>query len=226
MRALLRSCLKPRPPSGQSLLLAGAVAAALAVGATLVAAGGTVGRLEADVFHAVNDLPDALRPLMWVFQLAGLVLLPVVVALVAALARRWWLALCLVLLVPLKLLVEKGVIKQLVDRQRPGVTVCHGDAGCAHFRGVPLEGPSYVSGHAIIAWSVATLLAPYLLRRGRIVVFAIALLNSLARVYLGAHNPLDVVGGAALGVLIGVLLHVAIRPTTRDLGPLSSATSR
>ena len=216
-QATLGALLQPRPVAVRTLLVVGGAAVAVVVASTLVASGGKVGRLEADVFHAVNDLPDALRPLMWVFQLAGLVLLPLLVALVAALARRWWLTLCLVALVPLKLLVEKGVIKQLVDRQRPGLTVCGGDASCAHFRGVPLDGPSYVSGHAIIAWSVATLLVPYLARRGRIAVLTVAALNSVARVYLGAHNPLDVIGGAGLGVALGVLLHLAVRPALRDL---------
>jgi undecaprenyl-diphosphatase len=208
--------MRPRQPSTQQLTVVGIVAAAVVGLSTAAAAGGDVSAFEADVFHAVNDLPDALEPVMWVFQLAGLVLLPLLVAAAALLARRRWLALCLVLLVPLKLLVEKAVIKQLVERQRPGVTVCNGDAGCGHFRGVPLEGPSYVSGHAIIAWSVATLLVPYLGRRGRVLVVGIAALNSLARVYLGAHNPLDVVGGAALGILVGVLVLAILQPARRD----------
>ena len=166
-RGELRLLLRPRPPKPRTLLVAGVVAVAVLVLSSVAAAGGTVGRPEADVFHAVNDLPAALRPLMWVFQLAGLLLMPLVAALVATLARRWWLTLCLVLLVPLKLAAEKGVIKQLVERQRPGLTVCHGDPSCGHFRGVPLDGPSYVSGHTIIAWSIATLLTAYLGRRHR-----------------------------------------------------------
>ena len=50
---------------------------------------------------------------MWVFQLAGLLLVPFIVAVVAALFRKWWLAGALVALVPLKLFVEKAVVKQL-----------------------------------------------------------------------------------------------------------------
>jgi undecaprenyl-diphosphatase len=72
-----------------------------------------------------------------------------------------------------------------------------------------------VSGHAIVVWGIATLLSPYVTPRWRVVVFGVALLNSLGRVYLGAHNPLDVIGGAAIGVAIAALLDAAWPPRRR-----------
>jgi undecaprenyl-diphosphatase len=194
-----------------------AVAVLVAVVAGLIAAGGEVPGWEKAVFHAINDLPDLLEGPMWVFQLAGLLFAPLLVAAVAALYRRWRLAAALVVFVPLKLLVEKGVVKQLVERERPGTTICGSpdpsDTTCGHFRGnVPLEGLSFVSGHAIIAWGIATVLWPVLPRRWRWVPVGVAALNAVARVYLGAHNPLDVVGGGAIGVAIGALLVLAFDP--------------
>jgi membrane-associated phospholipid phosphatase len=44
---------------------------------------------------------------------------------------------------------------------------------------------------------------------GRIVVYSVAALNAVARIYLGAHNPLDVVGGAGLGIAIAGALNFA-----------------
>jgi undecaprenyl-diphosphatase len=188
---------------------------AVAVVCGIVASGGTVPQWEADIFHAINDLPDWLRPAMWTFQLAGLLFTPLVVAAVAFAFGRRRLALALVVLVPLKLLAEKGVVKHLVERQRPGTTICHLDESCAHFRGVPLEGLSFVSGHAVIAWGIAGLLWTALPRPWRWVPVAIAALNAIARVYLGAHNPLDVVGGAAIGIFLAALIGVFIRPDAR-----------
>jgi undecaprenyl-diphosphatase len=38
----------------------------------------------------------------------------------------------------------------------------------------------------------------------------LATLNAMARVYLGAHNPLDVVGGAAVGLAIAAALDLVL----------------
>ncbi len=210
--------------SSRQVTVVAAVAFVLAVASGLVAASGKVGSVERDAFHAINGLPDALRPAMWVFQLAGLLAVPLVVAVVAAAFRRWRLAAALVVLVPLKLLVEKAVVKQLVERERPGTTICHLDLDCANFRDVPVRGLSFVSGHAIIAWAVATLLWAALPGRWRWPAVAIATLNAVARVYLGAHNPLDVVGGGAIGVALGALLALAFG-LTRSIDPDPSTDS-
>jgi membrane-associated phospholipid phosphatase len=207
------------------------VAVIVALASGIVASDGRVPSTEQAVFHWINDLPSWMRPLMWVFQLAGLLLAPVVAALVAAAFRRWWLVLSLLALVPLKLIVEKAVVKQLVERERPATTICgHPDAfdpTCGNFRGVPQEGLSFVSGHAVVAWSVAAVLWPELPARWRWLPVVVATLNAVARVYLGAHNPLDVVGGAAIGVAIGSLVVLAVgvvRSAVEDTDRVSPRT--
>ena len=183
---------------------------AVAIVSGVIASNGKVAGWEQAIFHGINGLPDWLRPAMWVFQLAGLLLVPLVVAVGALAFRRYRLAIALLAFIPLKLLIEKGVVKNLVERERPATTICHLDLSCGHFRDVPLESLSFVSGHAIISWGVATLLYPYLPGRWRWLPFLIATLNAIARVYLGAHNPLDVIGGAGIGVALGGLLTMAI----------------
>jgi membrane-associated phospholipid phosphatase len=174
---------------------------AVVVASAAVARSGRVGAAERAVFEAVNGLPDALRWPLWAVQLLGLVGLPLVLAVGALALRRVRLAIALVALVPLKLLVEKAVIKELVHRERPGRTEPE-----AILRDVPSAGNSFPSGHAIIAFGIATLLTPYLGRWWRVAVWALAVLNSVARVYLGAHNPLDVVCGAGVGLVLGGVL--------------------
>jgi membrane-associated phospholipid phosphatase len=185
------------------------IALAAAAGTALCAwavSGGTVGAFERSVFSAVNGLPDGLRPVMYGFQLLGVLGAPLLVAAVALILRRWRLALALVLLVPAKLLVEKDLLKEVVHRERPGTTIP--DAVLRH---VPSAGDSFPSGHAIIAFGMVVLVAPYLRHRWQLlVVAALAVLNSVARVYLGAHSPLDVLGGALAGVTLGALLGLAL----------------
>jgi undecaprenyl-diphosphatase len=65
-------------------------------------------------------------------------------------------------------------------------------------------------------------------RRWAVVAFVLAALNAMARVYLGAHNPLDVVGGAAIGLAIAALLDLVLdvardRRGTRRRGRIAPA---
>lgn len=206
-------------PSRRTLGLTAAGGAAVFAVAAAGAAGGRVSHPEATVFHWVNGWPDSLEPALWVFQLGGVLVVPLVAAAVAWACGRRRLAVVLAALVPAKLVVEHAIVKQLVHRQRPGLTICHLDRACASFRHVPMTGPSFVSGHAIIAWSVAAVLWWNLPKPWRWLPIAAAAMNSIARVYLGAHSPLDLVGGAGIGVALGalVLLIAGSVPVHRQL---------
>jgi undecaprenyl-diphosphatase len=195
--------------------------ALLVVACSLVAHDGVPG-WEQQVFRAVNGLPDWLERPMWLFQLLGLLGTPVVVALVALLLRKWRLALALLLLVPLKLVVERQVIKALVERDRPG----QNEPG-AVLRDVPSAGLSFPSGHAIVVFAIAVLVLPYLRGWWRAIPLGLAVLACVARVYLGAHNPLDVVAGAGAGLVLGALLTLLVGvPAQRSARPGRGSPAR
>jgi membrane-associated phospholipid phosphatase len=175
----------------------------------LVAHNGRVGPAERRVFRAINDLPSWLYRPMWIFQQVGNLAVAVVLVLVLALVlRRWKLAAAAVIAVVAKLGLER-MVKSLVERQRPGTSV-----GGVHLRGnVPIHGLSFVSGHAVITAAMATIVAPLLPGRWKWLPWVLVALNGIARVYVGAHNPLDVVGGVALGVFIGGTLNAVMAPS-------------
>lgn len=121
---------------------------------------------------------------------------------VAALLRRPKLAAATAVAVGAKLWLEQ-VVKSVIERTRPGTSI-----GDAILRGqVSADGLSFVSGHAIIAVAIATALSAVLTGRWRILVWALVALNGFTRIYVGAHNPLDIVGGAGLGLLISAPLY-------------------
>ncbi|MGY1637663.1 phosphatase PAP2 family protein [Geodermatophilus sp. SYSU D00742] len=204
-----------RRPADAWLALAGAGVAALCSWAV---ASGEVGPGERAVFAWANGWPGAWERPLWAVQLLGVIGMPLLVAVPALVLRRWRLALGLVLLVPLKLLVHGELVKGLVQRERPGATIPG-----AVLRDVPSAGVAYPSGHAVVAAGIVVLLAPYVRRRWRALLVVLAALVCVSRVYLGAHAPLDVVGGAALGVAIGAALGLLLGVPARAAAPLRAA---
>ena len=67
-----------------------------------------------------------------------------------------------------------------------------------------------MSGHAVLAAALATLIAPHLHGRWRLLRGPRSALVMFGRVYVGAHNPLDVVCGAGLGIAIGSVLNFVV----------------
>ncbi len=71
----------------------------------------------------------------------------------------------------------------------------------------PPHYPSFPSGHATGAFADATLIAAFW-PRARRPAYLIAGLIAFSRVYLGLHYPLDILGGALLGIAVGhFVLH-------------------
>jgi undecaprenyl-diphosphatase len=195
-------------------LLLGAVAA---FGLSTAAASGPVSSLEAGTFGAINELPDALFWPMWaIMQLGNLFAVPTL-ALGAMYFRRWRLAAGLAVAGVACWILGK-VVKDFVGRGRPGALLEDVILRRSH-----AGGGGYVSGHAAVVFALATVLHPYLSRRWRIVSWTLAVLVSIARVYVGAHLPLDCIGGAALGCAIGLLVLLGLRISGKRLaavGPL------
>lgn len=65
--------------------------------------------------------------------------------------------------------------------------------------------PAFPSGHATFFFALATAVFLYHRKLGMI-FFAMALVNSLARVASGVHWPSDILAGAAVGIITALIL--------------------
>jgi undecaprenyl-diphosphatase len=81
------------------------------------------------------------------------------------------------------------VLKLSIDRQRP---IDH------PLVALPAS-HSFPSGHAATSFACAGTLAPFVSRRGQIVLYVLAAGIAYSRVYVGVHYPLDIIAGAAIG---------------------------
>jgi glycosyltransferase 2 family protein len=153
-----------------------------------------IGRREATVFGLINRLPDRVYPAAWlIMQLGTLAAGPAAGAAAAAagrprLARRLALG-------GVGTWASSKVVKRIYRRPRPRSFI--GDVRC---RGREQTGLGYVSGHAGVAVALAAALLPEFGPAARLVTLLVAPTVGLSRIYVGAHLPLDVVGGAALGL--------------------------
>lgn len=173
----------------------GAGAAVVAVTA-LAVRNRDVSPWEASAFRAVNGLPGAVYPVAWACMQLGAFGAAPVAAGAAWLAGDRELA---------ARLLASGVgtwalaklVKQVVRRPRPGALLPG-----IRCRGRPAAGLGYLSGHAGVAAALGAAAFPRLGRGGRALVLIAVPVVGLTRIYAGAHLPLDVAGGAALGLAV------------------------
>ena len=153
-----------------------------------------VGAAEARTFRAVNGLPDALYPPAWVvMQLGAFGAVP------AAAAAAWRAGdgelAARLLLGGTSAWAMAKLVKQVVRRPRPA-DLLPGIRG----RGRDAAGLGYLSGHMAVAVALGAAALPRLGPAARALTLTAIPLVGLTRLYVGAHLPLDIAGGAALGL--------------------------
>jgi undecaprenyl-diphosphatase len=135
----------------------------------------------------------------------------VIGALLAYLWRRPALYVRMLLALATAELTARG-LKQLVARDRPSVRF-------------PTPEPlvfvphtsSFPSAHSATAFACAATLASGASRRLAALLFLLAAAIAYSRVYVGVHYPLDVVAGAALGLLVALVVRVLTGTRARAL---------
>lgn len=160
-------------------------------------------RWEVVTFQAINGLPGGIRPLLWVLnQYATAITIPVT-SVIALFFRRWLLALSLAIS-GVAVYVLAKVIKEYVARGRPAAVL----EGVVEREAFSPSSLGFPSGHAAVAWAITIILLAYLGRPWQIAAIVLAIMVPLVRMYVAAHLPLDLIGGAALGVTVASAVNL------------------
>ncbi len=175
---------------------------------------------EVAVFKAVNSLPDQLYYVIWPFMQFGVFLTIPVLVVIALLFRRFRLAAAMAVAGGGVYLLAR-VAKGLVDRGRPAA-ILTGVEGRETF----VEGSlGYPSGHAAVAAALTLVVTPYLPAKWRFVPIVLLAIVLVGRLYVGAHLPLDLVGGVALGVSAGAAANLVVGVPVPDEAPVEPSAA-
>jgi undecaprenyl-diphosphatase len=133
------------------------------------------------------------------------------IALVVSLLWRRWGTFILTVLVVAVADFAATVLKAAIDVPRPSTRY----ADPKPLVPAPHD-HSFPSGHAATSFAAATVLTAALPRSGPL-WFLLALAVGFSRVYVGVHYPLDIIGGAVLGIAVTTALRrlVAVRRRSR-----------
>ncbi len=156
-----------------------------------------------------------LKPYLFIL---GLVLLT---ALIRGGKRTRFALLATILLVGLANALSSEIVKPLVGRARPYEALAHvrlyehgwKHAGYASGR-TEKNTISFPSSHAVNNFAAAAFLGFYFPNL-RLVLLLFAALVAYSRLYLGVHFPLDVLGGAAMGIILAYVFRLLIRQINR-----------
>jgi glycosyltransferase 2 family protein len=174
--------------------LVGSLAAAVVVAGAVEARRGTLRALELRTFSHLNGLSDrAHRPVWGFMQVGSLAGAGATGAVVARRNPRLGRRLAVVGAVAW---ASSKAVKPFARRGRPASVLE------ARVLGRPQAGLGYPSGHAAVSAAMAAVAAPHVPPRWVPVLWAGAVGIGATRAYVGAHLPLDVVGGVALGVAV------------------------
>lgn len=185
--------------------LAWAAGGSVAVAASAVVARRGVASWETSTFRTVNHLPDGLAPAVWVPMQLGALGAPLAIAAVLASTDNRRAAVQTAAAGVLAWSAAKAV-KRVVDRERPGTHMSDTELRI----GSADHGLGFPSGHAAVATIVGLSAGTYLGPSSALVALGVPTMVGLSRIYVGAHYPLDVVGGFGLGVAAWFVTELAV----------------
>jgi len=195
-----------RPPQRGTALWIGVVAACVLAVSAILAVRPRAEELQRGFVEWMNDPP---QPVAALLAIANPFLRPVPLTVVSVLLLYWIFVAArsraeqyhIVRATVVAFIIAEGLgslMKELAQQPRPLAVIPGLDA-----HGYPRDpnGNAFPSTHTAITVALVAALWPWMDNRRRVVGVVFAVLIGLNRIYIGAHWPLDIVGGAAVGMV-------------------------
>jgi len=164
---------------------------------------------EETIFLAINGWPDWVYVVLWPFMQYGMFLTIPVLTVLALVFRRYHLAISMASS-GVGVYVMAKIVKEFVQRGRPGVLI----TTVAEREVVALNSLGFPSGHTAVAGAMTAVVTPYLRGRWKLLPSSLLVIVFVGRMYVSAHVPLDLVGGAAMGIAAGCAVNLIFRVPT------------
>ena len=153
-----------------------------------------------------NSIPIAFDGILYLLML----IIPIIFSSVYFIIKKKYFDIIYLSLIPLITYAISGSLKLIVERPRPPIEM--------HLL-ANQEGFSFVSNHTVITFCLWGMIVYYLInycqnKFFRYIGFSIAILWSIligfSRIWLGVHNPTDVIAAFLLGALL-LIIYISIR---------------
>ncbi|MDX1684662.1 MAG: phosphatase PAP2 family protein [Saprospiraceae bacterium] len=177
----------------------------------------TILQWDQDLFFMINGTwtTDTMEQVLPVLR-DKLVWLPLYVLVLAVILfnNRGWKALAYILVIAATVTITDTVSSKLIKPSVERVRPCNDESIKQEviLRARCGGGYSFTSSHATNHFGLS--MALFLLLGNRIawrwLIFLWAALVSYAQIYVGVHYPLDILGGAVLGVMLGYLVYATV----------------
>ena len=166
--------------------------------------------MDTSLFEMINNLAGKV-PWLDVVMILSAKYLPVLFAVVLVIFYLTFQAdqQRVAVLASISTLIALGIAQSIAfldPRPRPYLT------HVAHLLIARSNDPSFPSDHATFSFAIATMVWLYSRKVGGILI-CLAALVGFSRVYVGTHYPMDVVGGAALGIAVSLITNQIFKQT-------------
>lgn len=167
---------------------------------------------ETSVFDWIYSWPQFLKPIFIVItQLGNAWFLPVLCLAIWIWHKKSLAVRLLFSGTTAYLLVQ--IAKEIIARPRPEFLLDN-----VAIREPFVNGYGFPSGHSAMIMLAGIILWPHVKKQWRWLIPVVVALVGISRIYLGAHLPMDIIGGFAIGFIVAALTNfVSVKRSARRL---------